>query len=255
MKISFVIITFNEQKNIEKCLKSIISVADEIIVVDSFSTDDTKEICQKFNCRFYENKFENYSAQKNYANSLVIFDYIFSIDADEVLSEELINSINKLKTNNLITQSFQVQRLNNYCGKWIKHGGWYPDIKTRMWKNNTATWKGEIHETLVFDTKMPAKLLKGNLLHYSYYSIDQHILQANKFSTLSAKMLYEKGKKVNFLQILLKPFWKFLRNYFFKGGFLDSYYGFVISIISAHETFLKYSKLKQLTENKNAKNN
>jgi len=248
MKISFIIITFNEEKNIERCLKSINEVADEIIVVDSFSIDKTKEICNKYLCRFYENKFVNYSLQKNYANSLALYDYIFSIDADEALSAELINSIKSLKNSDFSNNAYEMHRLNNYCGKWIKHGGWYPDTKLRLWKNKTALWQGEIHETLFFESKTSIKLLNGNLLHYSYYSIGEHVLQSDKFSSLSAKMLFEKGKKTNIVQILLKPFWKFLRNYFFKVGFIDGYYGFVISVISAHETFLKYTKLKQLNK-------
>ncbi len=253
MKISFIIITFNEEKNIERCLKSIKEVADEIIVVDSFSTDKTKEICNKFSCRFYENKFVNYSLQKNYANSFALYDYIFSIDADEALSEELIISIKNLKGNDFSNNAFEMHRLNNYCGKWIKHGGWYPDTKLRLWKNKTALWQGEIHETLIFESSTPVKLLYGNLLHYSYYTIEEHVLQSNKFSNLSAKMLFEKGKKTSIIQILLKPFWKFLRNYFFKAGLLDGYYGFVISIISAHETFLKYTKLEQQSKLKKCK--
>ncbi len=186
---------------------------------------------------------------------MALHDYIFSIDADEALSIELINAIKCLKYNTLDAEAFEVKRLNNYCGKWIKHTGWYPDIKLRLWKKEAASWQGDIHETIVFNSKKQTKILEGNLLHYTYYTIDEHILQTNKFSALSAKMLFENRKKVNLAQIILKPFWKFLQIYFFKAGWRDGYFGFVISIISAHETFLRYTKLKQLIELENAKIN
>jgi glycosyltransferase involved in cell wall biosynthesis len=284
-KISAIIITKNEERNIERCLQSLQGVVDEIIVVDSFSTDNTEAICQKYNVKFYQKEWLGYAEQKNYANSLSENDLILSIDADEALSEELKTSIlnirhcefdlqspeNKgacslVKTKEMLKQVqhdeshrnlvYQINRLTNYCGKWIYHCGWYPDKKIRIFNRNTAKWTGIVHETLSYSTDSEVILLKGNLHHYSYYSIAEHIAQANKYSTLAAEECFEKNKKYSILVILFKSIWRFKRDYLFKGSFLDGFYGFIICYINAVTTFLKYVKLKQLYKNdKSSKEN
>lgn len=243
VKLSVVIITFNEEHNIERCLKSVVNIADEIVVVDSFSTDNTSYICKKYNVNFVQNKWLGYSKQKNKANSLSNNDYILSIDADEAVSKELEKSILEQKKIGF-SGCYKINRFNNYCGKWIKHTSWYPDTKIRIWNRNEAIWKGDIHETVEFlEKNMVVKQLKGDLLHYSYTSIHNHIEQANKFSSIAAQIKYEQGKSVGLIKIIISPFFKFIKEYFIKLGLLDGIYGFVISVISAHETFLKYIKL------------
>src|SRR5690554_1606801 len=250
-KISGVIITFNEEKFIENCIKSIIDVVDEIVVIDSFSTDKTKEICLKYEVRFIENSFEGYTTQKNFANNKARYDYVLSLDADEELSEQLKQSVLKAKEN-LDYDGYSFNRLNNYCGKWIKHSGWYPDCKIRLFNRHKAKWKGEnnLHEVIVLDNPKSHHHLKGDLLHWAYASYSEHCLKINKYTDMAAKNMAGR-KKIGYFKIIVNPFWKFIRNYFVKKGFLDGYQGFVISMFTAFETFLKYAKIKQLQNTKN----
>ena len=246
MKITAIVITLNEERNIERCLQSLQSVADEVIVVDSFSTDNTQVICEKYDVKFVQHEWLGYAEQKNYANSLSTNDIVLSIDADEALSSELQQSLFHLKMSDKQNFVCQINRLTNYCGKWIYHCGWYPDKKIRIFNRHEAKWVGNIHEILSFSDNTNVIQLKGDLHHYSYYSIEEHIKQANTFSTLTAMEAFENGEKITFFSLIIKSYWKFVRDYFFKGGFLDGYYGYVICKISAFATFLKYIKLKQL---------
>ena len=250
IKLSVVIITYNEEKNIERCLISIKDIADDIVVVDSFSTDETRKICQKYNVRFIEHKFEGYIEQKNFADAQAKYQYILSLDADEALSDELKRSILSVK-NNWQYNGYRMKRFTNYCGKWIKHCGWYPDTKLRLFDKAKGKWTGlKIHEKVELTQKSTTFLLKGDLLHYSYYSISQHIETINKFSDIAVLAHSEKGKKSNLFKIIFSLLWKFVRIYFIKLGFLDGFYGFVISVNSAHSTFLKQVKLRELYKNK-----
>lgn len=246
IKLAAVIITFNEEVNIGRCLESLQGIVDEIIVVDSFSTDQTKTICESYPVKFIQHKWQGYTDTKNYANSLVESDFILSIDADEALSAALKESILKFKTSPSTNTVYQVSRLTNYCGTWIKHGGWYPDKKVRIWKKEEAHWEGKLHEQLSFAGDMKTLQLKGDLLHYSYYTIQQHIERANKYSDIGAMAAIKKGRKMSKAKVILFPFWKFFRTYFLKAGFLDGYMGFVVCTISTHEAFLKYAKIRQL---------
>jgi len=249
-KISAVIITFNEERNIARCLQSLQNVADEIIVVDSGSTDKTEEICNEFNVKFVFQKWLGYGRQKNFANTLAQYDYILSLDADEALSDTLRKSIieNKQK---FVADAYPVNRLTNYCGKkWIRHCGWYPDTKIRLWKKGKAEWSSDnVHEQLLVHNNSNTHFLNGDILHYTYSSIAEHIAIANKYTTLIAEGYYARKKQVSILRILFAPIWGFLRDYFFRKGFLDGYYGFVICCIASFSTFLKYVKLQQLYQN------
>jgi len=243
-KISAVIITYNEEQNIARCLQSLQDVADEVIVVDSGSTDKTEEICKKFGVKFIFKQWLGYGNQKNFANTLVQYDYILSLDADEALSDALRKSILEVKQT-FVEEAYSMNRLTNYCGKWIKHCGWYPDVKIRLWKKNQAEWsRDEVHETLFLQTDTKTLHLKGDLLHYSYHSIGDHILKLNKFTEIGAYDYYKRGKKISFAKIIYKPLWKFMSDYFIKLGFLDGYYGFVVCSISAFVTFTKYVKAR-----------
>lgn len=250
VKLSVVIITLNEEQNIEKCILSVKPIADEIIVLDSFSTDKTKEICKKNKVKFFEKEWMGYSKSKNYANALTENDLIFSIDADEVVSEKLKQSILDIKKQQNINNAFEISRLTNFCGSWIKYCGWYPDKALRIWNKNEGAWKGDIHEKVVLNKGVEKMQLKGDLLHYSFRTIEQHINTINKFSSIAANQRFDKGKKTNALRILFKPFFKFLHMYFIKLGFLDGYHGFVICKNSAFSAFLKEIKLKELTKAK-----
>ena len=236
-----VIITLNEERNIKRCLDSLKDVADEIIVIDSGSTDQTKLICESAGTRFIYKAWEGYSQSRNYGTEKATNDWVLALDADESLSDELKKSITSLKNNN---EPFfaSVKRLTNYCGHWVKYCGWYPDIKLRLYDRRKAKFNGMIHETLV---PVPAVivLLQGDLLHYSYYSIEEHVDQYNKFTTLTAQDAFNNGLRSSIVKIVANPALKFIKSYFLQLGFLDGYYGFIICKMSAHATFVKYCKL------------
>lgn len=247
-KLSAVIITFNEEKNIARCINSLKKVADDIVVVDSFSTDKTKEICLSLGVRFEEHIFEGHIEQKNYAVTKVFYPFVISIDADEELSEQLIKSIIEVK-NNKDADGYTMNRLTNYCGKWIRHGGWYPDKKLRLWDSTMGKWQGvNPHDCYKMNEIAKIKHIKGVILHYSYYSIEQHINQVNNFTSISANQYIKKGKNASLLRLLAAPVFKFFRDYFLKAGFLDGYYGYVIAKISANAVFVKYLKIRELNK-------
>lgn len=246
-QLSVVIITFNEEKNIERCLRSVVEIADEIIVVDSFSTDNTETICRGYEkLKFYKQSFLGYIEQKNKALEFASNPYVLSLDADEALSEELQQSILKAKEG-WSYDGYRFNRLNNYCGIWIRHTDWYPDRKLRIFDKRKGTWAGDNpHDQYILPLESKIGYLKGDILHYSYESISQHIIQQNKFSNIAAQVLFERGKKVSILGVVFKPIWTFLRNFFIKLGFLDGFYGFVVCSVSAFYTFMKYAKLYHL---------
>ncbi len=244
--ISALIITYNEAANIGACIDSLTGVADEIIVVDSFSTDATAEICSQKQVRFIHHAFEGYIEQKNYAITLANFPYLLSLDADEVLSDELRQSILAVKQQPKY-DAYYVNRLNNYCGQWIRHGNWYPDRKLRLWNKNKGRWGGsKIHERLILSEGAKTSRLSGDLLHYTVKSIAQHLGQINKFTNIRAEEMFNKGRKPNFYYLWCKPAVSFFWSYFVKRGFLDGYLGLIISLNSAYAVFLRYAKLKEL---------
>ncbi len=253
-KLSIVIITYNEEKNIEACLKSVMGVADEIVVLDSFSSDNTKQVCEKYNVRFYEHKFDGHIQQKNRALLYANYDYVLSLDADERLTEDLRTLI-KIEKQNFKHDAYYFNRLNYYCTKFIKYSGWYPDRKLRLWNKNKGKWGGtNPHDKVIMNDKnAKIKYLKADLLHYTYYSIKQHIEQINKFTEIGAYEANKKGKKSNIIIIIIKSIWKFIRNYILKLGFLDGYYGFVVCSLTAQETFIKYVKLREFNKENNNK--
>jgi len=250
--LSAVIITFNEEKNIGRCLESLQDTASEIVVVDSFSTDRTEDICREYDVRFIQHTFGGYVPQKNYALSQATHRYVLSLDADEALSEELRKSIRHAREH-WEYDGYYFNRLTNYCGKWIRHCGWYPDRKLRLWDTTKGRWAGyHIHERLEMDEGTTTGFLRGDLLHHSFHTIHQHMQTVNQFSEAGAQSLYEKGERSNTLKILVKSTAKFIRNYILKKGFLDGYYGYLICRTSAFSTFIKYAKLKEMWKNHSA---
>jgi len=245
-KLSVVIITFNEERNIARAINSVKPIADEIIVVDSFSTDKTQTICLSLNVTFKQRQWTGYSDQKNFANSLAKHNYIFSIDADEEVDSELCKEILKEK-NNGFNGVYIVNRLVNYCGKWIKHSSWYPDKKIRVFPKSIAKWEGEfVHETLNIEKGLKEKELKGHLNHYTYYNFKEHRERADKYSYLTAKKMHLQGKKASILKPYLSAVARFVSMYFIKLGFLDGYMGFKIAQISAQSNIVKYKELRRL---------
>ncbi|MBN2520728.1 MAG: glycosyltransferase family 2 protein [Bacteroidales bacterium] len=248
IKISVTIITLNEERNIARCLDSLEGVADEIVIVDSFSIDKTKEICMNYAVNFIEREFDNYASQKNFAAEKCNNNYILSIDADEVLSEELKKSILEVKQK-WEFDGYYFNRLNNYCGKWIRFSGWYPDRKLRLYDKRKAKWGGkDVHEELIMEQNTKICFLKGNLYHYSYNSISEHIERINKYTEIAASYNFKKKKKVYLPLIVIRFFVNFLNRFVIKLGFLDGYNGLIISILTAYGKFIKDVKLWQMNK-------
>lgn len=248
--ISVVIITFNEERNIARCIDSLQGVADEIVVLDSFSKDKTEEICRSKGVKFFQHAFDGHIQQKNRAITYASYPHVISLDADEALSDELKKSILAVKEN-FILDGYSMNRLTNYCGKWIRHSGWYPDTKLRLWDSRKGEWRGiNPHDKYELFDGGKEGFLKGDLLHYSYYTIDQHRAQIEKFSSIAAKALFDMGKKSTVLHLIIKPVAKFIRNYILKAGFLDGASGWTICRLTAKETYMKYAKLRKMNHSK-----
>lgn len=248
IKLSVVIITLNEEKNIGRCIDSVLKIADEVLVVDSLSTDKTKEICLAKNVRFVEQKFLGYVEQKNFALNLATHDYVLSLDADEVLSEQLQAEIAAIKKH-FLYDGYKFNRLTNYNGCWIRHSGWYPDTKIRLVKKANAHWVGNNpHDSL--EVKGTVGYLSGDMLHYSYESISSHIIQTNKFSSIEAQTLFNKGKRISLFKLITRPPFQFFKDYILRRGFLDGRYGFIICFINALYVLLKYAKMLDLASAK-----
>ena len=247
VQISALVITYNEENNIERCLNSLDGIADEIVVIDSFSTDRTAQICKDREVDFVQHRFEGHIEQKNYALSRANNVHVLSLDADEALSEVLKQSILTTKRN-WQDDGYAVNRLTDYCGKWIRHCGWYPDRKIRLWDRRKGRWGGvNPHDHVIMGKGSRVGRLRGDLLHYSYPSIQHHVAQIDKFSDIAARAAYQRGRRANILlDICLNPMLTFFKKYFLKLGFLDGYEGFVISISTAYGKFLKYIKLREL---------
>ncbi len=243
--ISGVIITFNESHNITECIESLAPVVDEIIVVDSFSTDNTVQIARSLGATVYQNKFVGHIEQKNWALEKTNFNFVLSLDADERLSNELRKSISHA-AKTLESDAYNFNRLNNYCGVWIKHGGWYPDKKIRLWNKKKGKWNGENpHDYVVMHEKAVTKWLSGDILHYSFRTEDEHLKQIEYFTNIAAKELHTKNISASPIRPYFAGLFKFIRDYFLRLGFLDGKAGYKIAKNSAYASYLKYKKLRK----------
>jgi len=251
-RISAVVITFNESKNIRNCLLALQKVADEIVVVDAMSEDDTVDIAVKMGAKVVQRKWQGYSAAKNYGQEVCANDWILSIDADEVLSDQLIDSIKNLQPENRTV--YTLDRCNYFCGQWIKYCGWYPDWKKRIFNRKEVHWEGDfVHETLHIPSSFSIRKLAGKLHHYSYTSPEDHLERIEKYSDLSAQDLFARNKQPSQIKFLFSPYFRFWNTFLFKGGFLDGRNGYLISKHDAYLTKRKYEKLAHLYQQKKFK--
>jgi glycosyltransferase involved in cell wall biosynthesis len=248
-KLSVVIITFNEEQNIKRCLESLYEIADDIVVLDAYSTDHTEAVCFKYKVNFVQKDWQGYSAARNYANSLALYDFILTIDADEVLSKELTLEIAALKKMQN-TNAYKFNRLTDFCGKWIKHSGWFPDWKIRVFDRRTARWEGLVHEHLVFDKGVKIERLKGLCWHYSYSNLAQFESKTIQYAKLTAQSDFQNGKRKSFYGLYIKPIIKFIICYIFKLGFLDGAEGLLIAKMTARAVLLRNKFLAELAASK-----
>ena len=227
-------------------MESILPVSDEIVVVDCYSTDTTPAICKDYPLRLIQHPFDGYIEQIRYATAQATNDYVLTIDADECLTPELQQSIMQIKDNWGEPAGYKMNRLTNYCGQWVRHSGWYPEWKLRLYDRTRGQWKG-INPHYSFKVNPGEKFgyLKGDMLHYSFSSISDHIAKTNKYSQIMADEYYRKNKTCNTVVIIGHGIHKFLKDYILKKGFLDGYTGLLICLISAFGAFLKYAKLRE----------
>ena len=242
MKISATVITFNEEENIAAALESL-SWADEIIVVDSESTDRTVEIARRYTDKIFIRPWPGYSAQKNFASDQARNDWVFSLDADERISDELASELARL---DLDAESgfagFEMPRQTYYLGRWIKHSGWYPDYKLRLCDRRRGRWRGDyVHEALEVDGDVGR--LSGDLLHYTVRDASEHHLRIDRYTSLAAEQSHSQGKRASFAALFFIPLTTFIRSFVVKRGFLDGVQGLAIAFFAAHYAFLKTLKL------------
>jgi glycosyltransferase involved in cell wall biosynthesis len=244
VKISATIITFNEEKNIARAIESL-RCADEILVVDSGSTDRTVELAEKHGARVLERNWTGYADQKNWAAAQAANDWILSLDADEALSEMLEAEIWQWKKNGPTAKAYTMPRQAQYLGQWIRYSGWYPDRKIRLYDRRAARWEGKfVHEGLKVEGRIGA--FESTLLHFTCQSLSEHLRTMDRYTTLAAEQLVEQGARISVGQLLWKPWWEFIRTYFLKRGFLDGAEGLAIAWMGALYVFLKYAKARYM---------
>ncbi len=254
VQISAVIITYNEQENIGRCIDSLRPVCDEIVVVDSFSRDHTKRICEAKGVRFIEHSFRSHIQQKNFAIRQAEFDYVLSLDADEYLSPELIESILEVKAN-WNADAYQMKRLSMFGGKWITHGDWYPDRKIRLLDRRAGQWGGyNPHDKIILKKGAKLKSLEGDILHMACDSVHDVVNKIQRYSDIYSEE--HKGKKSSsVIKILLRTCFAFFHSYIIKRGFLDGFEGLMVSAAVSNHVLYKYAKLyeanRELATSKN----
>lgn len=244
IKISAAIITFNEEKNIKRCIDSL-DFVDEVIVVDSLSSDQTCKIAQELGAKVIDQKFLGHIAQKQLAVDNCTHNWIISLDADEEVSFELKDSILELLEKGFDKDAYEMNRVSFHLGCWIRHGGWYPDRKIRLFNKQKAYWGGyNPHDKVIVDGSVGR--VKGDLQHYVFKDLRHNIDTNNSYSSIMAEDLYKDGKSFSYAKLFLKPLGKFLETYVYKKGFLDGMPGFIIAVGAAYSMFLKFAKLWEL---------
>lgn len=249
MKLSVGIITFNEERNLPKTLKAAREVADEIVIVDSQSEDKTVEIAQSFGAKVYDEEWKGFGPQKNSVIEKCTGEWILLIDADEELSPELIERIEKIKKGEYSHDVYEINRCSVCFGKELKYGGWSNQYATRLWKKDAVKVSDNlVHEEYITDRNIGK--IKEKIYHYSYLTLKDYFDRFNRYTTLGAQEYYKRGKKSGVLKIAFNPMYKFIRMYFFRLGFLDGIEGFVIACASSMYSMVKYFKLREMYKNK-----
>ena len=244
MKISATIITFNEESNIKAACESV-AWADEIVVVDSNSTDRTREVAESCGARVITNPWPGFGAQKQFAVDQAQHEWIFSLDADERVSDELKLSIQSLRNQNDFADGYEVARRTYYQQRWIRGGGWYPDRQLRLFRKSKGRWKHRhIHESVQMDHRARVERLKGDLHHYTMQdAAHHHRMIGERYAPLAALQMFEEGRRTSVLGVASAGPAAFLRSLILKGGYRDGFAGFTIASFAAHHAFLKHLML------------
>lgn len=250
MKLSAAIMTFNEEKNLDRTLKALEDICDEIVIVDSRSTDRTEEICKKYGAKFIKQKWLGYGRQRNVAIENCSGRWILAVDADEELSPELRDRIkNIIESDDTSKKVFEINRLSVCFGKKIKYGGWGTSYAVRLFLKGAGKFNDNtVHESFVTD-EMIYKI-KEDIYHHSYLTLEDYFSKFNRYTTEGALEYYKKGKKASIFQIVFNPLYKFIRMYIFRLGFLDGVEGFLLASTSSLYSMVKYFKLREIYRNK-----
>lgn len=249
MKLSVIIITRNEAANIRACLDSV-TWADEIIVVDSGSTDDTVAIAREFTSQVHKHDWPGFGAQKNRALDYATKEWVFSIDADERVTPELRAAIEAvLRKKDDVCAAYRISRLSSYCGRLMRHSGWHPDPVVRLFRRNAARFSDDlVHERLLVEGVVGQ--IDGELLHYAFDNLEEVLNKVNHYSSAGAVMLQQRGRTASLGGAVLRGLWSFLRTYILRGGFLDGREGFMLAVSNAEGTYYRYLKLMLLNRKK-----
>lgn len=247
MKISAVLITFNEEKNIRQAIESV-GWTDEILVVDAESRDRTREIAESLGAKVIVQKWLGFSGQKQFAVERAANDWIFSLDADERVSDRLKEEILRLKNSSEIADGYKIPRLSIYMNRPIRHGGWYPDWQLRFFNRQKGRWKDVlIHESVEMSENARLEKLKGDILHYSVENAaHHHRMIGERYAPLAAQRMLADGRRTSRLKIFFAGFFAFVQTYFLKLGFLDGFAGFCIARFAAHHAFMKHLLLWEI---------
>lgn len=243
-RLTVTVITLNEERDLPRALGSVRELADEIVVVDSGSTDRTGEVARAHGARVFERAWTDFGEQKNVAAARATHDWVFSLDADEELSPELRDELLRWKEQQPAAAAYEMPRRARYLGRWIRHSGWYPDYKRRLYRRDRARFVGALHETLEVDG--PVARLRGDLYHHTFATLEEHRAQIERYAALAARELYAAGRRRWLLPLLMSPPWMFLRTFFLKAGFLDGAAGWHIARMLARTSYAKYAKLGRL---------
>lgn len=248
-KISAVLISYNEEEKVERALESLRDVADEIVVVDSHSTDRTEEICRRFTGRFLQRTWPGYREQKQFATDQARHEWVLSLDCDEELSEALRGEIRDWKSAPAGRfDGYELPRLTWFMGRWIRHTTWHPDWQLRLFRRHSGAWRGgRVHES--FRTEGPTARFRNKIHHFTYASFSEYLRQLDRFSTLAALDNLDRGRSVGALRTAFEPGLVFLKNYLLKRGFLDGRAGLAVSSLAAVSTLFKHYKLWELRTN------
>ncbi|MCB1021000.1 MAG: glycosyltransferase family 2 protein [Acidobacteria bacterium] len=243
MKISGALITLDEEKNLPRALASL-AFCDEIVVLDSGSADRTVELARQAGARVEQRAWTGYADQKNAVAALASHDWILSLDADEEVSPELAASIARLRAEGPAAAGYAFPRRARYLGRWIGHGGWYPDAKVRLYDRRKARWRGNyVHESVVADAETGR--LDGDLLHYTCDTFSQHIQSVDRYTTLAARQMRAAGRRPSLARLVVAPPWTAFRTYVLQRGFLDGVQGLLIAAMAGFYVFAKYAKARE----------
>ena len=244
LPISVYVLTFNNRRTIERCLKSL-QWAEELVVVDSGSTDGTYEICQGFTDKLYRKEFQGHRDQYQYAADLTTHPWIMFVDADEEVPPELVDEIReRLRDGAADTDGFFVYRQTYFLGRWIRYGGWYPDGEIRLYRREKGRWEGGLHAKIAVSGRVD--VLKNKYLHYTYRDISDQIQTIDKYSRIAAEDMARSGEKFSLFKLLFHPPFRFIKEYLLKTGFRDGLPGLIIIVSTMFYVFIKYAKLWEI---------